>query len=84
LSFEQKMWYLQILLKPLMSGPKSRGEIEKVFIRESGSRHRFDSLMAYAIKKGYIVKLGPLGSRAPYKLTDRVQVNSSGNLSIKI
>lgn len=82
--FENKICYLTIVLRVLVSGPKRRGELEKIFIRESGSRHSFDSLMRYAVKKGYIVKMGPPGSRAPYKLTDRVHINDSGKISIKI
>jgi hypothetical protein len=45
----------------------------------------FTSIMRWLIGGGYIIKEGPPGSRAPYRINpNKVRFNENGSMNIKI
>jgi len=81
---DEKMKYAQLLLTELKDGPLSWTELEKKMIGHSGTHWKYVSLMKWLVKKGYIIKEGSSGSRAPYQLNpDRVEFDKYGNIRIK-
>lgn len=83
--FEERMKYAKLSLQEVKGGSLSWGELEKRFFERSGSHSKFISIMRWLIGGGYIIKEGPPGSRAPYRINlDKVRFNEDGFVTIKI
>ena len=81
---DEKIKYAKILLSELREGPLPWSELEKKMVKQCGTHWKFVSLMRWLIRKGYIIKEGSSGSRAPYRFnSDKVDFDDSGNIKIK-
>jgi len=60
-----------ILSKLEKRGKLCRTDIMKLTLRECGTPALFCSIFEYLRKKGYVQKLGPARTRAPYTITEK-------------
>jgi len=75
----------KILLQELREASLSWTELEKRVLRQCGTSGKFSSLMMWMLKQGYIIKTGPSGSRAPYRVNfEKVKFTSDGEVTIKL
>ena len=75
----------RIVLQELRDEPLGWSELEKRVIRQCGTSGKFSVLMGWMIRRGYIVKAGASGSRAPYKInSEKVAFTLDGEVNIKL
>jgi len=54
-------------------------------LRQCGTHTKFRNLMRWLTKNNYIIKMGGMGSRAPYKANmEKVKYLPNGEITIKI
>jgi len=81
---DEKIRYAKLLLLELKEGPLPWSELEKKMVKQCGTHWKFVSLMKWLTNKGYIIKEGSSGSRAPYRFnSNKVEFDKYGNISIK-
>jgi len=69
---EEQDLLVRIILSCLdKRGNLCRTDLLKLTLRQCGTPRRFEGLFTYLRRKGYVEKLGPAGSRAPYKITEK-------------
>ncbi len=74
----------KFVLRELKDEPLSWTELEKRMLRQCGAHTKFRNLMRW-LQKNYIVKVGEMGSRAPYKaIPEKVKYLPEGEVTIKI
>lgn len=59
--------------------------MERSFFKHYGSHWKFVVIMKWLSDKGYIIKEGPRGSRAPYRInTEKISLDRKGKVSIVV
>jgi hypothetical protein len=84
MSVEGRMRGARLVLQQLMHGPLSWGELERRMLPACGTHWKFAAVMRWLTDEGYIVKEGPLGSRAPYRFNPERVRYEDGAVIIKI
>jgi len=52
-------------------GRISRTDLLKLTLRQCGTPQKFNSIFQYLNRRGWVEKLGPPKSRAPYQITEK-------------
>jgi len=85
MSIEDRLHYAKIILRELKERPLTWDELERKVIVHCGTHSRFVRVMRWLLDQGYIIKMGPPRTRAPYRLNpEKVSFNKDGSVIIKI